>query len=74
MSDEDKLLAKEACEAMDLYNIILAAGHNDAEDYGVVAKRKLNALRAELGEPVYFANRNGKTAIINAHKILYLHG
>ena len=73
MSNEEKTLAYIACEAMELYNVILAAGHDDAEDYAVDAMHKLNALREELGEPVYFAERNGRTAIINAHKILYQH-
>ena len=73
MSDEEKLLAKEACEAMDLYNVILAAGHADAENYGIEARKKLDALREEMGEPVYFANRNGRIAIINSHRIFYQH-
>ncbi len=42
-----------------------------AEDFKTEAKVKLNQLREELGENVYFSDRDGKTSIICGRKLFF---
>lgn len=73
MNDEAKTIAKEACMAIEQYYACSRMRSPYAEDFKNEAKDKLKELREELGENVYFSDRDGKTSIICGHKIFYVH-
>lgn len=73
MSEEEKKIAKEACMAIEQYYACSRNRSPYAEDFKDIAKEKLNQLRKELGENVYFSDRDSKTSIICGHKIFYVH-
>lgn len=73
MSDEEKKLAAEACEALITYFNLSGSNASSSAPYGEEALAKLAELRKEIGENVYFAERDGKTAVICGKKVFYVH-